>query len=369
MVHPGAELYGSDRMFLESVSGFVEAGHQVSVVLAESGPLLAEIEAVGVPVRVQPIPVLRKAALRPAGLAALLRTAAVTWLPSWRLVGRGRFDLVYVSTLTAPGWLLLGRLRGLRVVCHVHEAEDAGRPVVETALVAPLLLTHRVIANSEFTKSYVGQRIRLLSPRTTVVPNGVISTADRAPREQLTGGLRVAYVGRISPRKGPQVAVEAVRRLNDTGQPAELALVGSVFTGYEWFDRELRKSNQDLLDAGVVHLAPFERDPARTFEDCDVAVVPSLLAESFGNTAVEAMLAGRPVVVSDIGGLPEVIRGVASACAVPPGDPTALANALRATVDTWPTQRQAAWAARDRVRQRFSPGRYRTAVVEAALPE
>ena len=57
-------------------------------------------------------------------------------------------------------------------------------------------------------------------------------------------------------------------------------------------------------------------------------LVPSVGDESFGNAAVEAVLAARPSVVSDIGGLREAAAGYDGVVFVPPGDATALAAAI-----------------------------------------
>ena len=52
--------------------------------------------------------------------------------------------------------------------------------------------------------------------------------------------MRLVVTGRISPRKGQEVAVDALERLRERGRPATLDLVGAVFPGYEWCERDLR---------------------------------------------------------------------------------------------------------------------------------
>jgi glycosyltransferase involved in cell wall biosynthesis len=60
---------------------------------------------------------------------------------------------------------------------------------------------------------------------------------------------------------------------------------------------------------------------------CDVLAVPSLV-ENLGLSPLEAMSCGRPVVASDTGGLPEIVRDMETGILVPPADPHALAQAL-----------------------------------------
>ena len=64
-----------------------------------------------------------------------------------------------------------------------------------------------------------------------------------------------------------------------------------------------------------------------------VAVVPSVWPEPMGRVAIEAMLAGRAVVASDVGGLRDVVTHGVTGLTVPPGDPGALAAALDDLLD------------------------------------
>jgi glycosyltransferase involved in cell wall biosynthesis len=86
--------------------------------------------------------------------------------------------------------------------------------------------------------------------------------------------------------------------------------------------------------------------------------------EPFGNTAVEAVLAARPVVVSATSGLREAAAGYASAQYVTPGDPRALADAVLAVRDRWPEFRDAAVADAGAAARRHSPEGYRGQVAE-----
>ena len=80
----------------------------------------------------------------------------------------------------------------------------------------------------------------------------------------------------------------------------------------------------------------FQADIWPRLAACDVLVVPSIQPESFGNTAAEGVLAGRPVIASGIGGLPEVVAGFASARLVPPGDVDALVAAIEEVAEDYP---------------------------------
>ncbi|MGH3432053.1 MAG: glycosyltransferase, partial [Thermocrispum sp.] len=127
MVHPSAELYGSDRMFAEAAVALAEAGWRVVVALpggCEHGELAVLLRDLGADVVFCPTPVLRKAALRPAGFARLLFDGLRAVRPMLRLARAVRPRAVYVNTVTVPLWLVLARLLRLPVLAHVHEAED-----------------------------------------------------------------------------------------------------------------------------------------------------------------------------------------------------------------------------------------------------
>jgi len=365
VAHPGAELYGSDRMLLESVRGFVQAGLETVVALPEPGPLVAELERGGAQVVFCRMPVLRKSVLRPRGMAEFLRDLVLGAGPAWRLLSRAGQDGVYVSTLTIPFWQLLARLRGRQVTVHVHEAEQNAPRPARVLLAAPVGWAQRVVVNSAYSRAVLAAAAPRTGARAVVVYNGVAGPAGRTPpRPALEGPVRLAYVGRLSPRKGPQVAVAVLAELTARGVDAHLDLAGSVFPGYEWFEAELRASvaAADLTDR--VAFLGFVPDPYSVLAAADVVLIPSVLDEPFGNTAVEAVLAARPLVVSATSGLREAAGGYPSVHAVPPEDVPAWAAAVQGVVAHWARTSRQAVADAEEAERRHAPARYRGRIAE-----
>jgi glycosyltransferase involved in cell wall biosynthesis len=312
--------------------------------------------------------VLRKAYLSPVGL---LRYAAATvrCTPAMvRLLRRTRPDVVYISTVTVPWWLILARVLRTRVVVHVHEAEDSVPRVIRLALAAPLLLAHRIVANSTASQDVVTDVLPRLAGRTEVIYNGVPGPSTRIPvRELPTPAIRLVLVGRVSPRKGTDVAVAALALLRERGLDATLDLVGGIFPGYEWFEDDVRKQ---ITAAGLddaVHWLGVLPDVWPALAAADVALVPSRV-EPFGNAAVEAMLAGRPVVAGDTQGLREIVRPGENGELAEPGNAQALADAVARTVADWPITRTRAEAARMEAEERYSPATYRRRIVAELQP-
>jgi glycosyltransferase involved in cell wall biosynthesis len=336
IAHPGADLYGSDRVMLETVEAMLQRGWRVTVTVPALGPLVPELQRRGAQVEFCPTPVLRKSVLSPLGA---IRVAWVTIRSIPRaisLIRRSRAELVYVSTLTIPLWILVTRVLRRPVVCHVHESERSTPLLVRRVLSAPLMLATGLIVNSHYCGRVLGESYRKLQSRAEVIYNGIPGPDRTTPaRESLDSPLRLLFVGRLSPRKGPQVAVDLVRRLIERGVPASLEIMGSVFPGYEWFEAELREAVGRFGLGDRVDFVGFNPEVWPHFERADIVLVPSQGDESFGNIAVEAVLSARPVIVSGNSGLEEAVAGYESAQTVAAADLDAWTGAIVDVVTGW----------------------------------
>ena len=104
IAHPSADLYGSDRMMLETLEGLVSAGAEVVVVLPADGALVAHVRARGAEPRVVGTLVLRKKLLSPRGALSLLVQSAQSIVTITAFIARHRPDIVYVNTVSLPWW-------------------------------------------------------------------------------------------------------------------------------------------------------------------------------------------------------------------------------------------------------------------------
>lgn len=358
VAHPYPDLYGADLMLLRSLAALRARGAAVLLVTPEHGPLLDLVDDAGIEHRVVPVPVLRKSLVSARGLLGLgtglggdlrrLRGVLRSWAP----------DVVYVNTLTLPHWLVAARSRGIASLCHVRELESQSSRTLTRSLTAPLLLATGVVANSQATSTFLAEQHPRLTGRTRVVYNGLaFPDATPAPEEADGRRRRITVVGRLSPRKGQDTAVRAVAELTRAGHDVELELVGSVFPGYEWYERALLDLAAELGVGDRLLLRGFQADVWPFYAGADVVAVPSRL-EPFGSVAVEAMAAGRPVVVTDVGGLPEIVTDGVTGTLVPPEDHVALAAALRAVLHDPAAARRVGAAARSSARRRFDLARY-----------
>lgn len=141
--------------------------------------------------------------------------------------------------------------------------------------------------------------------------------------------LQVGFIGHALPHKGPHVLLEALQRL--PGLPVRVRLWGPRHPGHAYDDRlevllarEPRASHEGRFPEGSL---------PRLLGGIDVLAVPSTCIESFGLATREAFVAGRPVVSSDRGALPESVRSGIDGLIVPGEDPGALAGALARLVE------------------------------------
>jgi glycosyltransferase involved in cell wall biosynthesis len=158
------------------------------------------------------------------------------------------------------------------------------------------------------------------------------------------GRPMVLTVARLDAQKGHTVLLEAISRIPE----ATFVLAGD---GPERATLEAKVRASGIADR-IVFLG-HRTDIPRLLGRCDLFVLPSLY-EGFPLAIQEAMAAGRPVIASAVGGVPEAVRDGVTGLLVPPSDPAALADAIRRLLaDPALAQRMGA-AGRVRAEQEFS---------------
>lgn len=362
LAHPSPDLYGSDLQLLETVSGFVADGWQVRAVLPKDGPLVPLLRERGAAVAVVPFPTVSRALLRPRALLGFVVDTLRAQVRLHRLLRRARPTVTWVNTVTEPVWLTAALTGRTTAVVHVHEAEEDGHRLVRTALAAPLALARRAVVNSRAAGRALTDVLPFLRRRIELVYNGVPEPEGvPAPPGPHDGPRRIALVGRLSPRKGTDIALEAVARLRSEGLDVHLDLYGAIFPGYEWFEAELREraARDDL--AGAVTFHGYVRPVWASLAAADIVIVPSRV-EPFGNVAVEAQLALRPVVVSAVQGLTEIVTDGVNGLHAEPGSAEDLARALGELVRDPARAGAIATAGRENALARFTVDRYRSEI-------
>ena len=228
----------------------------------------------------------------------------------------------------------VGRLpwRGVWHACY--GGGRAASAVVATALslhraMGTLNHVDRFIALTDFARKTLVEG-GLAAERIVIKPN--FTARGQSPN---TGGREsyVLFVGRLSEEKGIAVLAEAWRRHADL-PPLEVVGDGPM--------RQLLEGVPNVRLLGVASPDAVRR----RMELARLLVVPSIWYEGLPLVVVEAYAAGLPIIGSDLGGLTELIHDGETGWLVPPGEPDALASAIRRGIDplVWSAMSRAAHA-------------------------
>lgn len=296
---------------------------------------------------------------RPAYLGLVPGYLAAGALAAARLARSGRFDVVHAF------WPLPHGLLGLAA------KRAAGVPLVSTffgvelswlrSQLAPLRpVVRRIVTGSDAVtviSSYTADELRALVPavRPRVIPFGAAAASEHVgpPRSREAGEpLRLLFVGRLVERKGVAVLLDAL----ELGGSDRLVVVGD---GPLRGELEARASRAGL--GGRVEFAGWVPAAALSarLAAADALVLPAVRdakgdVEGLGVVLIEALAAGRPVIASESGGIVDIVRHGETGLLVPPGDPRALAEAIRRYRDDPRLAAQLAARGADLVRTEFS---------------
>jgi glycosyltransferase involved in cell wall biosynthesis len=282
------------------------------------------------------IPMFRAAGVRTIDLRARRRTDPAALWRFGQLLRRGQFDIVHAHSFrTELGSVLWGRVPGLApiVVRTVHNVDEVyvNQPYAAMSRLSAHGLD-RIVAISDAVAEYLRQEAALPDEKVVRIHYGIdpspfqpdLPPPSRRPEGDSLRRPTLGVVARLAPQKGHRVLFDAL--------PAVRAAIPDVcarLVGHEELSTtaELRAYAAERGVGDLVTFEGFRADVAQVMADLDVFVLPSLW-EGFGLVLLEAMAAGRPVVASAVGPIPEIVVDGVTGLLVPPGDPAALAEAL-----------------------------------------
>ena len=309
---------GQERRILAELTGFKKRGCTVA--------LLAPTDA-GIHRRARAADI-QCAPLSEARLAfpwTVLRTAV--WLR------RFRPDVVNPHS-SRDGWTvgLAARLAGVPLIIRSRHFDVAvSSPWLSRHAYASLC--HHVITTSPKIAREFGLLFQLPQDRITAIPTGIdldeFSPTGPAAKLELpaTDGPLIGMIGVIRLAKGHVVLLEAARQLCESGFP-----VRCVFVGDGPYHSAVEARVRELNLADRVLFTGHRDDVPSILRALSLVAMPSL-HEAVPQVALQALATGTPVVASNVGGLPEIVRPGETGRLCPPKDATALAKAIRETID------------------------------------
>jgi colanic acid/amylovoran biosynthesis glycosyltransferase len=213
--------------------------------------------------------------------------------------------------------------------------------------------------NARVNQRFLADRCPHLAGKVMNIYNGVALAGPAGPRPPARPPFHLLALGRLVPKKGFPVLLEACRLLWAHGVDFHLTLAGD---GPD--RRKLREylQRQGLADRVSLPGAVPHREVARLMAAADLLVMPSLIAPSgdrdgIPNVILEALLWGVPVVGTRVAGIPEVIQDGDTGWLTAPGDPEALARAVAAALADPAEARRRAERGRKFVKKEFNSQR------------
>jgi glycosyltransferase involved in cell wall biosynthesis len=298
---------------------------------------------------------------------AIPRLSRTTWnLRSWMLSG----DAVYVHDrrnlfLVAVALRTLPSAVRPPIVYHCHGIISNKQPPFFDFVVKSC---KKILAVSWHVQCIL-ERFGVLSTQIRVIYNAVETAQIQKQSTQpsnpplLRPGPKTLLVPapRLRAEKGIHVAIDAMRYL---GGDCFLWIAGSrddpVSTRYQ---RQLDEQVDKYGLADRVQFIGHRKDIPAVMASCDLVLVPSL-TESFGLVAAEAMAVGKPVIVSDRGGLPEVVDRGTAGLIYSAEDPRQLADKVRCVLEDNRLARSLVESGRLRVERVFNYVRWAREVAE-----
>jgi len=359
-VMPNFEQGGTEKHVLELAAGLDRRKFAPLVVATSAGGVLEEsFRSRGIPVHLLPFPGFH-IGVHPVRTLRSIRRAAGFFSAFSRILHQGRVAIVHsylpVANILGTAAGCIGRVPvrivSKRGLCRYKK----GHPVQTILEDLANLLSAAVLVNSTAVAKEVLRHERFLGGKIRRIYNGIgPDSAAPEPIGRLVPELAespdgpvVACVANLFHYKGHRDLVNAARIVVDAMPGARFLLIGRD-SGEE---KEIRVLIGSLgLHRHMVLTGP-RSDVPRILSSVDLLVHPSH-EEGFSNVVLEAMRAGKAVVASAVGGIPEAVVDGETGLLVPPHDPARLGDALLALLRDPAKSRAMGEKGRRRVRDRF----------------
>jgi len=341
---------GAERALILTLRSLDADRYRPYVLAGTDGEFASEVRALGIPCDVVSLRPLE----RRHPLAGVMSIAAVA-----RAARRHGASLIHANEL--PTFQPAGyaaRLLRIPAITHVRFPNGAAgyqwlsRPGFSLALFVSAYLLKA--ATDEAPSLFTGRSSLL---HDGVEPQPAWSDEQRACCRRELGlpdrATIVAITGQIAEVKGIWDFVEAARILAPQSLDPLFVVLGDDLKEQGRVRRMMEERVAALGLKDRFRFLGFRRDVPRIVQAFDIIAVPSHV-EPLGNATLEAMAAGRPVVGSNVGGIPEMVDDGTTGLLVPPSDPERLARALESLIHRPERRRAMAAAARRRAHDVFS---------------
>jgi glycosyltransferase involved in cell wall biosynthesis len=350
-ISPVAERGGAETVLLNILKFHDRERFEPIVCMLRPGPLADETRGLGV----------RTLIVEGGRLRNVVRTLGVVRTVH-RLIESEAIDIVFGNMTT--GHVVAGLAA---IGTHARRAWFQHGTASASDLLdwlAALIPSDRIYVNSRASadaQAKLPRRTRTMQQLAPGIDQTRFSPAPRADRPVLRslgvqgGHPVVGMIARLQRGKGQDVFIRAAAEIASARPDVRFVLAGDTQFGLE---AEFKQQLHDLavalgVDRAVI-FAGFRDDVPSLLNELDVVVHPHRMPEAFGLSVAEAMLMGKAVVASDLGGPAELIADGETGMLIAPDDPPALARAILMLLSNPVRRNQLGRAARESVLNRFT---------------
>ncbi len=354
-IDPVGEKGGAEVVLRDIVCGLDRTRFEPLVVCLKPGPFVEELRALGI----------RVFALRAHRTRELHRVAAAVWHLT-QIIRREHIDLVHGNGCTMLFYGgLAGGLRRLPCVWHVYDPLK-GRGAFEAAFIAAQRRLHpawTIFGTPAVAESYAAA-YKTLKRHSTLLPGvdvdhvtqGADASRARARWSIMPNAPVIAMFARMQRTKGHLDLIDAAAQVVKSYPAIRFLLCGGTLFGLEPdYPQEIQQRIKERGLEAHVQLTDFVSEgEKRDILAAAAIVVHPALSEPFGLAVVEGMAAGKPVVATDCVGPATTVLPGETGWLTPCSNPSALAAALKATLDNPAQARIMGELGQQRVREHFS---------------
>lgn len=296
--------------------------------------------------------------------ARYLLSLPLTLLALDRLVREKQPAIVHFNEITDFIAGAVARWRGVPALCHVR-AECPSNPYRWLLLFALRRLAQMIVVPSRFTGSWIrnadpglGQRLRLIYDYAFDASQYRPSSPGSELRKQLgipEDAALVVMVSKLVPLKGHECFIRAAERVMAATGKVRFVLVGGPVPGHEAEAAEIEALAARLTPPPGLLLLGHRSDLPQIYAACDIAVHCPVYPDPYPTVVLLPMLAGKPVIGSNIGGIPEQIAHEQTGLLVAPDDPAALAASILQLALNPARRKQLGSAAEEAIREAYRP--------------
>jgi glycosyltransferase involved in cell wall biosynthesis len=342
-----SDMYGSSKVLLSLVMQMRKQSEEYNPIVCmppEEGPLKDILISEGILIIEMPVVKLTRSILKSFKFIGLLKQYYRAKRIFKRETRGMTISCIQSNTLATLFGAFFCLFHKPKHIFHVHEIMD--RPKIGRFFFKNLLrlFSDRVVYNSEATRDFYNGIAPSLQKKSVTILNGVdrsggeISASEiKRIREQLfkaeDSNFLIGLVGRINRLKGHSLLLNAFEEVSEKYPNTKLCFVGSTPPDQEFYLANLQSEVNNSKAVDKVCFIDFQKNVFAILGSLDLVIVPSTEPESFGLIVVEAMLAKKAVIGSNIGGISTIIDAGETGLLFEPNNKDELAAAITQMIE------------------------------------